>query len=40
MKGVELKKLIQELRLYNKTPDIDISKKESPHRILTVQHCS
>ena len=26
MKGVELKKLIQELRLYNKTPDIDISK--------------
>lgn len=27
MKGVELKKLIQELRLYNKTPDIDISKK-------------
>lgn len=27
MKGVELKKMIQELRLYNKTPDIDISKK-------------
>ena len=27
MKGVELKKLIQELKLYNKTPDIDISKK-------------
>lgn len=27
MKGVELKKMIQELKLYNKTPDIDISKK-------------
>ncbi|MGN0399681.1 MAG: HPr(Ser) kinase/phosphatase [Blautia sp.] len=27
MKGVELKKMIQELRLYNKTPDIDISRK-------------
>lgn len=26
MKGVELKKMIQELKLYNKTPDIDISK--------------
>ena len=27
MKGVELKKMIQELNLYNKTPDIDISAK-------------
>ena len=27
MKGVELKKMIQELKLYNKTPDIDISAK-------------
>ena len=27
MKGVKLKKLIQELKLYNKTPDIDISKQ-------------
>ena len=28
MKGVELKKMIQELKLYNKTPDIDISTKK------------
>ena len=27
MKGVELKKMIQELNLFNKTPDIDISAK-------------
>ena len=27
MKGVELNKMIQELNLYNKTPEIDISKK-------------
>lgn len=28
MKGVELNKMIQELKLYNKTPDIDISTKK------------
>ena len=27
MNGVELKKMVQELNLYNKTPEIDISKK-------------
>lgn len=27
MNGVELKKMVQELNLYNKTPEVDISKK-------------
>ncbi len=31
MKGVELKKMIQELKLYNKTPDIDISTKRDQY---------
>lgn len=40
MKGVELKKMIQELNLYNKTPDIDISAKGSTRRRSTVRLCS
>ena len=27
MKGVQLSKMVQELNLHNKTPDVDISKK-------------
>ena len=40
MKGVELKKMIQELNLYNKTPDIDISAKRITRRRSTVRPCS